>query len=262
MKTSCSSWSYHRTIESGALSQLAWVKECAELELDGVELLCGHFPKTDRDYLIELKKTCADNYLTIAMVSAEGHLTVTDDAQREKEIEDIGKWAEIAEFMGAPCLRFFCGSGAELSAGGRELYDKVRNAIQTIARLGSERGIIMAMENHGGTTANQLLALLKDVNSPWLKLTLDTGNFPPTSQVGPDTYKDIKKCAPQAAIVHAKFFNVEPDGRDRDFDWPKIHRILKRARFRGFLSVEYEGQDPNEVEVMRRIAAYLKKLRK
>lgn len=120
----------------------------------------------------------------------------------------------------------------------------------------------MALENHGGTTAKQLLSLLKDVNTPWFKFTLDTGNFPPTSQVGPDTYKSIKKCAPNAAIVHAKFFNVEPDGRDRDFDWLKIRRILKKAGFKGFLSIEYEGEDANEVEVMRRIAGFLKKLRK
>lgn len=262
MQTSCSSWSYHRTIAAGKMSQLEWIKECANLDLDGVELLGGHFPQTDREYLLALKKACADNFLTIAMVSADGHLTVADDAQREKEVEAIRKWAEIAEFMGAPCVRFFCGSGAELEAGGRPLYDKVKVAIQQIAQAGAQRGIIMAMENHGGTTAAQLLALLKDVNSPWLKFTLDTGNFPPTSQVGPETYKSIKKCAPHAAIVHAKFFNVTAEGRDRDFDWLKIRRILKRAGFRGFLSVEYEGEDQDEVAVMRRIAGFLKKLRK
>ena len=262
MQTSCSSWSYHRTIAAGKMDQLAWVRECANLELDGVELLSNHFPKTDRDYLIELKKTCADNYLTIAMVSAGGHLTVADDAQRENEIEKIKKWVEVAEFMGAPRVRFFCGNGAELEAGGRELYEKVKNAMQKIAQAGAERGIVMALENHGNTTAKQLLSLLKDVNSPWLKFTLDTGNYPPASQVGPDTYKSIKKCAPHAAIVHAKFFNVEPDGRDRDFDLLRIRRVLNKAGFKGFLSVEYEGEDANEVEVMRRIAGFLKKLRK
>ncbi|MBI2440431.1 MAG: sugar phosphate isomerase/epimerase, partial [Lentisphaerae bacterium] len=174
----------------------------------------------------------------------------------------IKKWVEIAEFMGAPCVRFFCGSGVELEAGGRELYDKVRKAIQAIVMISAEHGISMALENHGNTTAQQLLSLHKDVNSPWFKFTLDTGNFPPTGQVGPDTYKSIKRCAGEAALVHAKFFNVQPDGRDRDFDWARIRRILKRAGFRGFLSVEYEGQDANEVEVMRRIAGFMKKLRR
>jgi len=261
MRTSCSSWSYHRTFRARKIDQLGWIQECAKLEFDGVELLSNHFPKTDRQYMIELKKACADHYLDISLISAGGHLTVDDDAQREKEVQGIKKWVEIAEFMGAPGVRFFCGSGKELAAGGPGLYEKVKDAMCAIASFGAERGIIMALENHGGTTADQLLSFIKDVNSPWLKFTLDTGNFPPVSQVGPETYESIEKCAPYAAIVHAKFFNVQADGRDRDFDWSKIHAILKKTGFRGFLSVEYEGQDGNEIDVMRRIAGFLKTLR-
>jgi sugar phosphate isomerase/epimerase len=261
MKTSCSSWSYHRTIAAKKLDQMSWIEECAELGLDGVELLCVHFPSTDRDYLLKLKKICADRFLTIAMVSAGGHLTVADDAKRASEIEDIRKWVDVAAFLGAPCVRFFCGSGVELDAGGPALYQKVKVAMQRIAQCGAEQGIVMALENHGGTTAEQLLTLLKDVNNPYLKFTLDTGNYPPTSQVGPNTYSSIERCAPYAAIVHAKFFNVTAEGKDRDFDWARIHGILGRAGFRGFLSVEYEGADADEVEVMRRIAKYLKTLR-
>ncbi|MBU4367163.1 MAG: sugar phosphate isomerase/epimerase [Kiritimatiellae bacterium] len=261
MNTSCSSWSYHRTIAAKKMDLMAWVRECAALGLDGVELLGNHFPGTDRAYLVELKKLCADLYLTVAMVSADGHLTVSDDAQRQKEIEAIRKWVEVAAFLGAPRVRFFCGSGAELTAGGSVLFQKVKQAVAEVAALGAAHGIVMAMENHGGTTADQLLALMGVVHSPWLKLTMDTGNFPPTSQVGPETYASIERCAPQAAIVHAKFFNVKPDGSDSEFDWQRIHGLLQHAGFRGFLSIEYEGKDDNEVAVVKRIAGFLKTLR-
>ncbi len=261
MKTSCSSWSYHRTMEAGTLDQLGWVRECAALGLDGVELLYLHFPSTERDYLVQLKKACADHFLSIAMLSAGGHLTVADDAQRAAEVAEIGRWVEVAAFMGAPCVRFFCGQGAELEAGGAPLYQKVLQAVKEVVRMGRRHGIVMAMENHGGTTADQLLALQRDVQDEFFKFTLDTGNFPPTSQVGPETYTSIERCASLAAIVHAKFFNVLPDGRDRDFDWTRIRTILDKVGFRGFLSVEYEGDDPDEVAVLRRIAGYLKTLR-
>ncbi len=261
MKSSCSSWSYHRTFAAGQLTQLGWVDECAALGLDGVELLGCHFPCTERDYLLAVKKRCADLYLTVAMLSAGGHLTVAEDAFREAEIADIRAWVERAAVLGAPCVRFFCGSGAELAAGGDALYEKVRTALGTVAEIGAREGIVMAMENHGGTTADQLLRLIADVNHPYLKFTLDTGNYPPTSQVGPDTYTSIVRCAPHAAIVHAKFFNVTADGRDQEFDWAQIRMILAGAGFRGFLSVEYEGEDPDEVAVMRRIAGFLATLR-
>jgi sugar phosphate isomerase/epimerase len=243
------------------MDQMAWLRECASLGLDGAELLFCHFPSTDRPYLVSLRKACADLYLSVSMVSAGGHLTVADDAQRKKEIDDIAKWVDVAAFMGAPCVRFFCGSGAELAAGGDALYKKVVPAVRAVAQLGADKGIVMAMENHGGTTADQLLSLIKDVDHPYLKFTLDTGNFPPTSQVGPETYQHIERCAPHAAIVHAKFFNVLKNGKDKDFDWAKIHLILSKAGFRGFLSVEYEGENADEIGSMRRIAGYLRKLR-
>ena len=261
MKTACSSWSYHRTLAAGKLDQRSWLDECAALGLDGVELLGGHFPRTDRDYLIALRKKCADLFLSIAMVSGDGHLSVADDAEREKEIAGLARWIDIGAFLGAPCVRLFCPSLAELQAGGPALHAKVIAALKQVADLGARQGITMAMENHGSTTADLLLQLVREVGSPYLKFTLDTGNFPPTSRVGPETYASIERCAPHAAIVHAKFFNVLPDGRDRDFDWKKIHSILAGTGFRGFLSVEYEGDSPDEVGCLRRIAPFLRTLR-
>ena len=204
---------------------------------------------------------CADLYLSVAIVSAAGHLTVPDDANRAAEVKHISKWVDVAAFLGAPCVRFFAGSGTEMDAGGPALYAKVKAAIQEVAQIGQRYGIVMALENHGNVSADQLLSLHKDVNSPWLKFTLDTGNFPPASRLGPETYTSIERCAPQAAIVHAKFFNVAADGADKDFDWMKIHALLAKAGFRGFLSVEYEGDDADEPAVMARIARFLVKLR-
>ena len=261
MKTSCSSWTYHRTIAAGKMDQMSWLDECAALGLDGVELLSNHFPSTDKEYLNKLKKACTDRFLTIAMVSAGGHLTVADDDKRRHEVKEIARWVDVAVYLGAPRVRFFAGSGPELEAGGDALYAKVRRAMGEVASIGQASGVVMALENHGKTTAEQVLSLLADVGSSYLKLTLDTGNFPPTSQVGPQTYEQIARAAPHASIVHAKFFNVGADGRDAEFDWQKIHTILAKAGFRGFLSVEYEGEDGDEVAVMRRIAPYLKTLR-
>lgn len=261
MKTSCSSWSHHRVIKAGKLDQMSWLDECARLELDGVELLCNHFPTRDRDYFITLKKACTDRHLVIAMLSAGGHLTTADDARRAADVEDIRQWADAALFLGAPMVRFFCGSGKELDDGGPALYDKVRKAMVQVAAIGAERGIVMALENHGGTTAEQILSLHRDVGSDYLKLTLDTGNFPPTSQATEEKYDQIAQCAPLASIVHAKFFNVKPNGADADFDWPRIAGIMAKAGFGGFLSIEYEGKDDDEIAVVRRIAKFLKTLR-
>lgn len=261
MKTACNSWSYHRTIAAGRMDQLSWVDECAALGLDGIELLGVHFPRTDRDYLLMLRKRCADLFLSIAMASADGHLSGSDDAERAEQVAYLKNWIEFGATLGAPAVRLFCPRSQELEAGGPALYARVIAALNEVADYAAGYGITMAMENHGGMTADLLLQILRDVDSPFLKLTLDTGNFPPGRHVGPDTYRSLERCAPHAAIVHAKFFDVAPDGRDREFDWERIRRLLDEAGFRGFLSLEYEGEDPDELGVIRRIVPYLKTLR-
>ena len=258
MNISCSSWSYHRTIKAGAMDQMSWLNQCAELGLDGVELLANHFPSLDRDYLLKLKNRCTELFLTAAMVSARGHLTVADDAARQREVEDIERFADAALFLGAPRVRFFVGSGQELAAGGKELYDKVVQAIRQVGKIGEQRGIVMSLENHGNTTADQLMSILADVGSPHVRLTLDTGNFPPASKVGPVTYESIERCAPHAAIVHAKFINLGPDGGDADFDWNRIVGLLRKGGFNGFLSIEYEGPDADEIAAVRRVVSFLR----
>jgi sugar phosphate isomerase/epimerase len=261
MKTSCSSWSYHRTIRNGDMDLFGFIEACADNGLDGVEILTRDLASTDKDYLCKVKHACATRHLTIAMLSAGGHLTVLDDEQRAKDVQEIKEWFDVAVFLGAPRLRFFCGNGVELSDGGDALYAKVLDAMKEIVSFGEERGIIAALENHGNTSADQLMKFRDDVDSPWFAFTLDTGNFPPTSTVGPDTYSSIKRTAPYASIVHAKFFNILEDGHDRDFDWAKIHSDLAETGFSGFLSVEYEGDCDDEIGCMQRVSKYLKTLR-
>lgn len=166
MKTSASSWSYHRLFAEKKMDLFGWLDECAKLELDGVELLENHIPSKEESFLRRVKKACTDRFLTIAMLSAGGHLTTTDDTQRRRDVEEIGKWMDAALYVGAPLVRFFCGSGTELEAGGKALYTKVLAAMKEIAALGEQRGIVAALENHGNTTADQLLSLHRDVNSP------------------------------------------------------------------------------------------------
>ena len=138
---------------------------------------------------------------------------------------------------------------------------KVIAAVKKIVAMAETKGIVAGLENHGGARADHLLRLHRDANSPWFAFVLDTGNFSPKGVVGPETYSGIQQCAPHACVVHAKFYNVLADGRDRDCDWSRIHGILKAAGFRGFLSVEYEGADPDERAVVRRIADFIRTLR-
>ncbi|HNT33953.1 MAG TPA: sugar phosphate isomerase/epimerase family protein, partial [bacterium] len=201
MKLSSSSWSFHRTFGAGQMDQFSWLDFCAgKLRLDGVELLDFHFPNTEPSYLKDIKKYATDRGLTICCASVSNHFTGHyQDAQND--VEKVKKWIDIAQVLGAPVVRVFAGSGEEMSK--QVIYDQAVECLQKVAMYAEHVGVVLGLENHGGTTAEQVLALLRDVQSPWLKLTLDTGNFPPS-----ETYKSIEACLPHAVIVHAKLYEL------------------------------------------------------
>lgn len=248
MKISCSSWSYHRAFEAKKLDQMRWLDLCArELKLDGVELLFCHFPRMDKQYLKDLKKKIIGYGLTVASVSAGNHFTVESTAAREKEIDKVKRWSDIGQFMSAPLIRIFAGGAKELKD--EVMWSKVTKALYKCSRYGQKIGVAMALENHGGFSADQVLRLVKAVDSPWLKLTVDTGNFPG------DPYESIEKTIPYAAFVHAKFYEFDEKGEEKRLDYPRIMEIFKKNNYIGFLSVEFEGEGEELENVPKAVKA-------
>lgn len=254
MKIGCSSWSYHRTIAAGKLGQKGWIEKCAqELKLDGVELLDVHFPSTEASYLKEIKKMIIDRGLTISCVSVNNHFTGSEERERQENIDKVKKWVDIASYMGAPILRVFAGVAKELSQA--EMWDKVIKCLRECADYGEARGIVLGLENHGGFSVEEVLRMVKETSSEWLRLTLDTGNFPG------DPYESIRKTAPLAVIVHAKLYELDKDGKEKRLDYEQIISILRERNYLGFLSIEFEGE-PEELSFMPRGVAYLREVMK
>ena len=87
MKLACASGALNREIESGELTQLEFLDLCArDLASDGVVLDVRHFPRTDGDYLAQLKKMAADRGLDIALGADENENGVVHEKKR-KEIK-------------------------------------------------------------------------------------------------------------------------------------------------------------------------------
>ena len=104
---------------------------------------------------------------------------------------------------------------------------------------------MLALENHWGLTTKveNLLRMFKGVNSPWLGINLDTGNWPD------DPYAGIEQLAPHAVIVQAKTYYGGGVWYTLDLDYPRIAKILRNAGFRGWISLEMEGKEPADTAV-------------
>ena len=108
----------------------------------------------------------------------------------------------------------------------------------------------MALENHWGISSNidTLLRIYREVDSPWLQINMDTGNY-----IG-DPYSQIEKLAPHAAIIQAKTYHGGGEWYTLDLDYPRIAKIVSDAGFRGFVSLEMEGKEDPATAVPKSLA--------
>ena len=99
----------------------------------------------------------------------------------------------------------------------------------------------MALENHWGLglTPQGVLRIVKAINSPWLKVLVDTGNFLE------DPYDKIEMLAPEAVFMQAKTYYGGGIWYTLDLDYARIAWIMRKHNYRGWVSLEFEGhEDP------------------
>jgi len=120
----------------------------------------------------------------------------------------------------------------------------------------AEAGIRLGLENHNHgaftKTAAEELRILDEVNHPALCHLLDTGNYV-------DGWPSVERTAPLAVHVHAKFWQVAPDGAEPTIDYPRLLAILRGRQYDGWISFEYEAAEAEATGIPRALA-YLRRL--
>jgi sugar phosphate isomerase/epimerase len=86
-----------------------------------------------------------------------------------------------------------------------------------------------------------LLQVMSRVDSSWVGINLDTGNF-----VSNDPYREMELCAPFAVNVQFKSALKTPEGKAYPADFGRIAGILQASQYRGFVALEYEEEHPYE----------------
>jgi sugar phosphate isomerase/epimerase len=166
MKVACSSATFARPIADGELTQLEWLDLCAnELEVDGVVFDLAQFPRTDAEYLAQLKKTATDLGLTAAAVASAETFGARGDAI-----------VEVAVALGAPLA---IGS-APAVAGDPGAWGAFADSVKERSRAAKRANVTLAARNVPGTlcaASGDLKRLAKDVDSAWLRFAVDAGQL-------------------------------------------------------------------------------------
>lgn len=234
--------------QGDAMDMFSFIDFCAEQGCAGTELTSYFFEGEASDaYLVRLKRHAFLRGIDVCGTAIGNDFSHGKGAVLDAEVATAKRWLDKAAVLGAPHVRFFAGTSKGF-AGGKERVAAAVEALRDCAEYAGKRGIMIGVENHGAISAEFLLELLKKVDSPWLGINLDSGNF-----VSDDPYGDFARCAPWAANVQMK--THMKGGVEADLS--RLMGLLKKARYQGYVVLEYERGKPAE-----EIPGYLRTLQK
>jgi L-ribulose-5-phosphate 3-epimerase len=243
------------------------IEDAARLGFDGVEILHRQMGDESRAYVNTLKQTAFRNGLALPMLSIHQDFISEKPDERAEAVAHTIRCIELAERLGIASIRLNSGrwntipsfddlmkvKGDEPPIKGYTDEDAFKwciEGIQGCLPAAEKAGVLLALENHWGLTTKteNLLRIFKSVNSPWLGINLDTGNFPG------DPYPEIEKLAPHASIVQAKTYYGGGEWYTLDLDYKRIAKTLRSAGFKGWVSLEMEGKEDPATAVPKSLA--------
>jgi len=243
------------------------IDQAAEMGFDGVEILHVQMEKESNDYLQGLKRRAIINGIDLCGMSIHQGFLSPDMAKRQKNIDHTIKCIELAYKLGIPLIRLNTGTwgtsksfddlmknrGIEKPLPGCTEDDGFKWVIDSIKKClpaAEKCGVILGLENHWGLsrTPEGLLKIVNAIDSPWLRVLLDTGNFLE------DPYEKLDRCAPHTVFMQAKTYYGGGLWYTLDLDYPRIARIMRKHNFHGYVSLEFEGNEDYKTAIPKSLA--------
>lgn len=244
-----------------------------EMGFDGVELLLYQIEQNEllsHSKMMSYKRHALRLGLPLVGLSTHQGFVTPDREARQQNIDRTIGQIEIAYQLGIPVMRVNTGRwgtsgnfdelmknrGIESPLPGytdEDAFPWVIEALEACLPTAEKCGVVMALENHWGLglTPEGILRIVDAVDSPWLQITTDTGNFLE------QPYERLEKIAPKTIFVQAKTYYGGGQWYSLDLDYPRIGRILREHDYRGYISLEFEGMEdyrtaiPKSLELMR-----------
>jgi sugar phosphate isomerase/epimerase len=254
LKLSLAAYSY-RDYLSGpkkTMDLFGFLELAADLGLDAVEPTSYYFPEdVSTGYLHRLKQRAFLLGLDISGTAVMNDFCLPPGPERDKNVAHVWAWIDHAAELDAPTLRILSGNWIQ-GTPDKELVRRVIATIDELTPHAVERGVTLALENHGGgvtTTDEELLAIVRAVKGPNFGVNLDTGNFH-----GPDPYAEVAHVAPYAVNVQVKT-EVRRKGKTKEpADLARVIRILREAKYSGYVVLEYNAPE----DAMTAVPRYVK----
>lgn len=272
MKIGVSSYSYSRLVRNGSLAELDIPKTAKEMGFDVVEFSGLRTPEgmPILEYADQIRQACADVDIEIANYTIGADFLCGSDGNLAEEIERVKGEVDIANRLGVNGMRHDATRGFPESYKGVRSFEaalpRLTEGSLAITKYAQKFGIRTMVENHGYffQDSERVEKLVCAVDHPNFGVLVDMGNF---ICVDEDPGVAVGRLMPYAFHCHAKDFHLKPGhlphpgegwnmSRGGNFwrgsiighgDVPVLQclRAMRRARYDGVLSIEFEGlEDP------------------
>lgn len=254
LKLSCNLYSFNGPLVSGSMTLDEVLEFCSDLGFHAVDPTAYYIPgyprPPDDSFTHRIKRRAFVLGLDISGTGVRNDFTRADPAARAADLELVRGWLRFAGRLGSPNLRVFSGAGVPAGRTEGEVTGWVVDALRRCAEMGAREGVMIALQNHADfiKTADQLIEIVRGVNSEWLTVNLDIGSF----RVG-DPYAQIARVIPYAATWQIKE-NLYVDGRETRTDLVRLMRIIRESEYRGYLPIETLGAGDPRLKVPRFLA--------
>jgi sugar phosphate isomerase/epimerase len=230
-----------------------------KFDLRNIEPLDSHFHSLEPAYLGELRNAVEKAGCRVINIPAgvQASLYDPDAAKRKTGVENAKKWVDAAVALGSPSIRVHI-QGA---SGVKPDVARAAESLQVVSDYGAEKNIVINLENDDPATedAFYLVKVIEQVNSPWLRGLPDFCNsmLKGNEKYGYDSVTAMFKHAYN--ISHVKDSEVD-NGKIFRVDVGKTFAIAKQSGYRGYFSMEWEGEGEPYQGTQKLIDASLKYL--
>jgi sugar phosphate isomerase/epimerase len=233
---------------------------CAQQDFDAIDPT-GYFfpgyPKPPADkYVNDFKRRAFQLGLDISGTGVRNNFAAPDKQQRAADVRHVKEWVEVAARLGAPVLRVFAGPPPE-GHPWDEVAGWMADELKQCVEHGQKYGVLIGVQNHGDMlrTAEQVLKVVKLVDSEWFGVIVDTGYF-----LTADPYQDIARVTPYAVNWQIKEYLGGKGGKVKT-DLKRLVRIARAGGYRGYLPIETLSVAGEAYDPRARVAQLLKELR-
>lgn len=281
MKIGIDSYCYHRFFgevypgqdqPARRVSFEDFLDKAETLGIDGLSLESCFIPAFDMDYLQSIKGRL--DAAGFDRVYAWGHPDGLEGGRNMQAYDDMVSHIDYARQIGAKVMRVVGSSLLFRFEPHQPQLEKLTKLFSEAVKIAAAHDIRLAIENHIDYNSDEILQLIRDIDSPYMGVNFDSGNF---LRVLDDPIGAMEKLAPYVFATHIKdllpvkgvpvnewyFFSCVPTGKGL-IDNLTLARILKQHDYQGFLAVEIDFLHPDysnrEEEVIRESVQALRRI--